>query len=175
MESWHHLWHWWEQWAQTKSKPHNNIHLIYYHMKEGKMWLRHSSSILGVKSEVRGCEFEADFLINIKHNLIFQNIKIILNLALQLFTYVLDHSSTTVSVHTAEHSIAMVKALNCIDQAFLQRCWQEKKRCSPLKCATHRHITCNSEYEHKIITENNAMSLILSFKYRGLHCIGQMN
>ena len=124
---------------------------------------------------MRGCEFEADFLININHNLIFQNIKIILNLALQLFTYVLDHSSTTVSVHTAEHSIAMVKALNCIDQAFLQRCWQEKKRCSPLKCATHRHITCNSEYEYKIITENNAMSLILSFKYRGLHCIGQMN
>ena len=124
---------------------------------------------------MRGCEFEAAFLINIKHYLIFQNIKIILNLALQVFTYVLDHSGTTVSVHTAEHCIAMVKALNCVDQAFLQHSWQEKKRCSPLKCATHRHITRSSEYEHKIITENNAVNLILSFKHRGLHCIGQMN
>ena len=84
------------------------------------------------------CELEASFLANIEHNLIAQkkNIKPLELRILQLFT-----CECNCIYNTTEHSITMVKALNCIDQAYLQNGWQQKKKrkWSPVKCATHRH------------------------------------
>lgn len=39
-----------------------------------------------------------------------------------------------------EHSISLVKGLNCRDKAYLHTIWQRKKMLPSPKCATHRHM-----------------------------------